>query len=59
MLLATFQQVRDNCIMWVIISIVFYSWVAKKFVASNPGVKDAAKKAATKKAIRLIGKLLK
>jgi hypothetical protein len=59
MLLATFQQVRDNCIMWLIIVIAFYSWVAKKFVANNPDVKNAAKKAAAKKAIGLIGKLLK
>jgi hypothetical protein len=59
MLLATFQQVRDNCVMWLIIVIAFYSWAAKKYVASNPGVKDAAKRAAAKKAISLIGKLLK
>jgi hypothetical protein len=59
MLLATFQQIRDNCIMWLIIVIAFYSWVAKKYVANNPGVKDAAKKAASKKAISLISKWLK
>jgi hypothetical protein len=58
MLLASFQQFRDNCVMWVIIAVVFYSWAAKKFVANNPGVKDAAKKAASKKAISLISKWL-
>jgi hypothetical protein len=59
MLLATFQQVRDNCIMWLIIAIVFYSWAAKKYIANNPEVKNAAKKAAGKKAISLISKWLK
>jgi hypothetical protein len=34
-------------------------WVAKKFMAKNPRVKDAAQKAANDKIISLIGKWLK
>jgi hypothetical protein len=45
--------------MWLIIVVGFYSWAAKKYVANNPEVKDAAKKAASEKAMSIIAKLLK
>jgi hypothetical protein len=58
MTLATFQDTLSTGFIWLLIVVGFYSWAAKKYVANNPEVKDAAKKAASKKVISLISKWL-
>jgi hypothetical protein len=46
--------------MFIVIGVVvFYVWLAKKYAAANPDVKDAAKKAVAAKAIGVIGRLLR
>ena len=59
MVLATFQETVSTCFWWMLIVIGLCTWAVKAFLANNPEVKDAAKKAASEKAIRLIMKLLK
>lgn len=44
---------------WMMLFIGTACYLAKKFGNAHPEVKDAAKKAATSKAIHLIGRLLK
>jgi hypothetical protein len=44
---------------WMMLFIAAASYVAKKFGNNNPEIKDAAKKAATTKAISLIARLFK
>jgi len=58
MILADLQQTLGNGLFTVLIVVAFYSWLAKKFLAKNPNVKDAAQKAASDKIISLIGKWL-
>jgi hypothetical protein len=58
MVIADFHEMLSTGFMWLFIVVGFYSWAAKKYVANNPEVKDAAKKAASKKLISLIGKWL-
>jgi len=45
--------------LWMMIVIAVAIQMAKKFGSANPEVKDAAKKAASAKAIQLIGRLFK
>jgi hypothetical protein len=59
MVLATLQEGVSTCFVWLLIVIGLCTWAAKAFVANNPEVKEAAKKAASEKAISLIAKLLK
>lgn len=59
MILATFQDVVSTCFWWLLIIIGFCTWGMKSFFAHNPEVKDAAKKAASNKAMSIIDKLLK
>jgi hypothetical protein len=58
MILANFHDMVSTGFMWLIIVVGFYSWAAKKYVANNPEVKNAAKKAASKKVMSLISKWL-
>jgi len=48
-----------NFFAWTIFLVVIANLLAKKFFAANPEVKDAAKKAATAKALQLISRFLK
>jgi hypothetical protein len=59
MILATFQEAVSTCFVWLLIVIGLCTWAAKAFFANNPEVKDAAKKAASEKAMSIIAKLLK
>ena len=59
MMLADIQQTLGNGFVTVVMVLGFYMWVAKKFMASNPNVKNAAQKAASDKIIGLIGKWVK
>jgi hypothetical protein len=59
MILATFQDAASTCFWWMLIVIGLCTWAVKAFFANNPEVKDAAKKAASEKAMSLIMKLLK
>jgi hypothetical protein len=59
MILATFQELVSTCFWWMLIIIGLCTWAVKAFFAHNPEVKDAAKKAASDKAMSLVMKLLK
>jgi hypothetical protein len=43
----------------MIVVIVFYVWLARKYLGNNPDVKGAAKKAVAGKVIGIIGRLFK
>ena len=46
-------------VMAIIAIVCIYGWLAKKYMAKNPEVGAAAKKAVAGKAISIIGKLFK
>lgn len=49
----------DQFLFFFVLALCYWMYLGQKFLAGNPGVKSAAKKAVATKAVDLIGKWLR